>query len=201
VTAGAFCGYHRSMPAARRFPPPWIVEEHNNACFVVRDATGQAPGISISRRSSVGARRPSCSPRTRPAAWRQTKPSCRSLRERSNRRVTVTTLTPRSQSPSAWQAEAKRRRLGAAGGGRRAAATTRMFCCTRVRRQVARRQITPSASGGALSPRGTQPQRGESNILIVAVIVAILLWVLPDDAAAAASLAWGGSGLGYGYEA
>jgi hypothetical protein len=30
------------MPAARRFPPPWIVEEHNKACFVVRDATGQA---------------------------------------------------------------------------------------------------------------------------------------------------------------
>jgi hypothetical protein len=26
----------------RRFPPPWIVEEHNDACFAVRDATGQA---------------------------------------------------------------------------------------------------------------------------------------------------------------
>ena len=26
----------------RRFPPPWVVEEHNNACFIVRDATGQA---------------------------------------------------------------------------------------------------------------------------------------------------------------
>jgi len=26
----------------RRFPPPWIVEEHNNACLVVKDATGQA---------------------------------------------------------------------------------------------------------------------------------------------------------------
>jgi hypothetical protein len=32
------------MPAARRFPPPWIVEEHNNACFIVKDATGQALG-------------------------------------------------------------------------------------------------------------------------------------------------------------
>ena len=21
----------------RRFPPPWTVEEHNNACFIVRD--------------------------------------------------------------------------------------------------------------------------------------------------------------------
>jgi hypothetical protein len=32
------------MLAARRFPPPWIVEEHNNACFIVRDANGQALG-------------------------------------------------------------------------------------------------------------------------------------------------------------
>ena len=28
----------------RRFPPPWIVEEHNNTCFIMRDATGQALG-------------------------------------------------------------------------------------------------------------------------------------------------------------
>ena len=27
--------------AARRFPPPWSIEELNNACFVVRDANGQ----------------------------------------------------------------------------------------------------------------------------------------------------------------
>jgi len=33
------------MPAARRFPPPWTIEEHNNACFI-RDATGQALGYS-----------------------------------------------------------------------------------------------------------------------------------------------------------
>jgi hypothetical protein len=26
----------------RRFPPPWTIEEHNNACFIVKDATGQA---------------------------------------------------------------------------------------------------------------------------------------------------------------
>jgi hypothetical protein len=25
----------------RRFPPPWSVEELNDACFVVRDANGQ----------------------------------------------------------------------------------------------------------------------------------------------------------------
>ncbi len=30
------------MPTARRFSPPWIVEEHNQACFIVNDATGQA---------------------------------------------------------------------------------------------------------------------------------------------------------------
>jgi hypothetical protein len=36
--------YPRSMPAARRFPPPWIVEGHNNACFIVKDTTGQALG-------------------------------------------------------------------------------------------------------------------------------------------------------------
>ena len=26
----------------RRFPPPWSVEEHNEACFIVRDKNGQA---------------------------------------------------------------------------------------------------------------------------------------------------------------
>jgi hypothetical protein len=29
------------MAEARRFPPPWSVEEQD-ACFVVRDASGQA---------------------------------------------------------------------------------------------------------------------------------------------------------------
>ena len=28
----------------RRFPPPWTFEEHNDACFIVKDATGQALG-------------------------------------------------------------------------------------------------------------------------------------------------------------
>jgi hypothetical protein len=27
---------------ARRFPPPWSIEELNDACFIVRDANGQA---------------------------------------------------------------------------------------------------------------------------------------------------------------
>jgi hypothetical protein len=29
------------MPVTRRFPPPWTVEELNDACFVVSDANGQ----------------------------------------------------------------------------------------------------------------------------------------------------------------
>jgi len=28
----------------RRFPPPWTLEEHNDACFIVRDKNGQALG-------------------------------------------------------------------------------------------------------------------------------------------------------------
>jgi len=28
----------------RLFPPPWTIEEHNNACFIVCDSTGQALG-------------------------------------------------------------------------------------------------------------------------------------------------------------
>ena len=30
------------MPSPRRFPPPWTLEENNNACFIVRDKNGQA---------------------------------------------------------------------------------------------------------------------------------------------------------------
>ena len=32
------------MPSPRRFPPPWTIEDHNDACFIVKDATGQALG-------------------------------------------------------------------------------------------------------------------------------------------------------------
>ena len=32
------------MPTARRFPTPWSIDEHNDACFIVKDATGQALG-------------------------------------------------------------------------------------------------------------------------------------------------------------
>jgi hypothetical protein len=30
------------MPSTRNFPLPWTTDEANNACFIVRDATGQA---------------------------------------------------------------------------------------------------------------------------------------------------------------
>jgi len=32
------------MPTARRFPPPWTIEEHNDACFIVKGAAGLALG-------------------------------------------------------------------------------------------------------------------------------------------------------------
>jgi hypothetical protein len=30
------------IPDRRRFPPPWDIEEHNKACFIVKDVNGQA---------------------------------------------------------------------------------------------------------------------------------------------------------------
>jgi len=57
------------MPSARRFPRPCTIEEHNNACFIVKDATGQALGCFYFDEERLGARRPSCSARTRPAAY------------------------------------------------------------------------------------------------------------------------------------
>ena len=41
----------------KRFPPPWTIEEYNDACFIVKDATGRYWPASILRRSSVGDRR------------------------------------------------------------------------------------------------------------------------------------------------
>jgi hypothetical protein len=28
------------MPSSRRFPPPWTLDENNDACFIVRDKNG-----------------------------------------------------------------------------------------------------------------------------------------------------------------
>jgi hypothetical protein len=33
---------HVAVPSPRRFPPPWTIEELNDACFVVKDSNGQA---------------------------------------------------------------------------------------------------------------------------------------------------------------
>jgi hypothetical protein len=43
------------MPAARRFPPPWTIEEHAES-FIVRDANGQALGLFLikGKRAFVG---------------------------------------------------------------------------------------------------------------------------------------------------
>jgi hypothetical protein len=39
------------MPSNRRFPPPWSIEELNDACFVVKDASGgKSSAISIMKR-------------------------------------------------------------------------------------------------------------------------------------------------------
>src|SRR3984957_17739622 len=32
----------QSRSEARRFPPPWTVEGHNDACFIVKDRSGYA---------------------------------------------------------------------------------------------------------------------------------------------------------------
>ena len=32
------------MTKPRRFPPPWTIDEMNNACFIVRDKNGQQLG-------------------------------------------------------------------------------------------------------------------------------------------------------------
>ena len=32
------------MQPARRFPPPWTIEEMNGVCFIVRDKNGQQLG-------------------------------------------------------------------------------------------------------------------------------------------------------------
>jgi hypothetical protein len=68
------------MPSARRFPPPWIVEEHNNACFIVRDAAGQALGYfyfeDVARSALDGQAAP---PRRGPAHRRQHRQAARRL--------------------------------------------------------------------------------------------------------------------------
>jgi hypothetical protein len=50
------------MPSTRRFPPPWTIDEANDACFIVRDKNGQALGYF---NFEDGARRLNCSRETK----------------------------------------------------------------------------------------------------------------------------------------
>jgi hypothetical protein len=40
----ASTSYVAAMREQRRFPPPWSVDEYNDACFIVRDRNRQALG-------------------------------------------------------------------------------------------------------------------------------------------------------------
>ena len=53
----------------RRFPPPWSLEEHDE-CFIVRDADGQALGISTLTRSNRARPSTGGSRATMRGAWR-----------------------------------------------------------------------------------------------------------------------------------
>jgi hypothetical protein len=65
------------MPSARRFPPPWTLEENNDACFIVRDANGQA--LSYFYFEDEPGRRSAAKllTATRRGGWPRTSPSCR----------------------------------------------------------------------------------------------------------------------------
>ena len=47
----------------RRFPPPWTTEE-TDACFIVRDANGQALAYVYYEEDRADGRLPVCSPAT-----------------------------------------------------------------------------------------------------------------------------------------
>ena len=62
----------------RRFPPPWTIDEYNDACFIVKDANGQIlacvyfeeePGRRSAAKLPTAMRR---------GGLRRTSPSCRS---------------------------------------------------------------------------------------------------------------------------
>jgi hypothetical protein len=52
----------------RRFPPPWTIEEHNQACFIVKDAGGQALGYFYFE--DEAGRRSAANLLTRDEAWK-----------------------------------------------------------------------------------------------------------------------------------
>ena len=38
----------------RRFQPPWTVEDHNDACFIVKDRNGFASALGVSANEGCG---------------------------------------------------------------------------------------------------------------------------------------------------
>jgi hypothetical protein len=48
------------MRSARRFTPPWTVEEANAPCFIVRDTNGQALGYFYFENNRADAWRRTC---------------------------------------------------------------------------------------------------------------------------------------------
>jgi hypothetical protein len=44
----------------RRFPPPWTLEENNDACFIVKDATGPGAGLRLFRGKKGNRRKTVC---------------------------------------------------------------------------------------------------------------------------------------------
>jgi hypothetical protein len=65
------------MPA-RRFPPPWSVDEMNNACFIVRDKNGHALAYVYFESDPVAARLLTCLLATKRVASQPTSPNYRS---------------------------------------------------------------------------------------------------------------------------
>jgi hypothetical protein len=62
----------------RRFPPPWSVEELNDACIIVKDNAGQKLAYVYFENESADDQQLNCSPATRRGGLRPTWRSCRS---------------------------------------------------------------------------------------------------------------------------
>jgi hypothetical protein len=46
------------LPAARCFPPPWLIEEHNDTCFIVKNAQGTGYLLPTNFGGCIQLRRP-----------------------------------------------------------------------------------------------------------------------------------------------
>ena len=67
----------RSDMPARRFPPPWTIDDANDACFIVRDSTGQALGYFYFEEEPGRQSTAKLLTRDEARRWRPTSPSCR----------------------------------------------------------------------------------------------------------------------------